>query len=488
MPRWESVNRIDISERFGHQGTLIITCRGDTSHMRAYLLLSLSLVLLETSSALGESNVPVETTTLFADFGHMPRASQGYEGRLFKLSQAFPSAGDSLGDTPAFIQIDYQENWKSYIEAVREYCFAGNIDGGDVDDDFDVARRNAANWFHMPWLHYGPKGREGVHGLTKEAAIAPRQLAWTQTSKGQAYAVAFYNRIAAATIADVWKDHSKPAFEDDATFRPGSVIFKLLFADIPVKEVPSLNPPVLWDAYVTEAYETEKRTFKKLALVQMDVMVRHDDRWVFGTYQYNGAVDASSPWHRLVPLGIQWGNDPDNRDDQWNPEPVKTVINDDLKETIINDDPAMLPPTHLGWNGRLNGPLDNPRSSCMSCHAVAQMQQNSAISPLFDSNPPKPGDDRWMKWFKNYKCGERFDKLNPSADFSLQLAMSVQNWQSWTEEATSWNTEVYRDLSWNTLRQKSRSRNPFGDLGTPEGGATISRDLANPQPSSNARD
>jgi hypothetical protein len=34
----------------------------------------------------------------------------------------------------------------------------------------------------------------------------------------------------------------------------------------------------------------------------------------------------------------------------WGPAVVKTVINADASE---------LPATHIGWNGRLNGPVDN---------------------------------------------------------------------------------------------------------------------------------
>ena len=61
-------------------------------------------------------------------------------------------------------------------------------------------------------------------------------------------------------------------------------------------------------------------------------------------------------WDNLVPLGLQWGNDPDITDNDSNPQPVSTRINPQIKELVINSDAKELPPTHLGWNGRLNGP------------------------------------------------------------------------------------------------------------------------------------
>lgn len=69
-----------------------------------------------------------------------------------------------------------------------------------------------------------------------------------------------------------------------------------------------------------------------------------------------------------------------------------------------------LPPTHLGWNGRLNGPVDNPMSSSVSCHAVPQVWEVSPISPLFQNVVPLPGSDEWMRWFQIYRCAQRFDK------------------------------------------------------------------------------
>lgn len=384
----------------------------------------------------------------FADFGYLPPPGQ-YSGRLFKLSQEYPATSPDSSELPNFLQIDFKQKWREYMLSARDYCFAGNTGAKNVEDDFDVASQKPVRWYHIPWQHFGQFGREGVHGLTKEAPISPGQLAWSQHSKGQTYAVAFYNAHGGYLIGTVWKDPDKPELHD-IRFPIGTVIFKLLFADIPIDEVPFLTNPLKWNAYITDSFDSTQRRVREVALIQMDVMVKDErapSQWVFGTFQYNGELNRRNPWENLVPVGIQWGNDPDIRDHNSNSTPIRTVRNLALKETIINDDEKELPPTHLGWNGRLNGPVDNPMSSCMSCHATAQVREKSPLSPLFQSNPPIPGTDNWMRWFKNYKCGERFDADVPVADFSLQLAISIKNFQVWKGEARGYSATNYKHMA-----------------------------------------
>jgi hypothetical protein len=181
----------------------------------------------------------------------------------------------------------------------------------------------------------------------------------------------------------------------------------------------------------------------------MDIMVRDTNAplgWVFGTFQYNGKLNKKNRWENLVPVGLQWGNDPEVADDDANSQPVKTRRNPKIRESVINPDDNELPPTHLGWNGRLNGPVDNPMSSCMSCHATAQAPAMSPLSPLFQENPPPPGEHEWMRWFKNYKCGDRFDpdKRTNATDFCLQLALSLQNFYTWRNEGTKMLASRYK--------------------------------------------
>ena len=92
-----------------------------------------------------------------------------------------------------------------------------------------------------------------------------------------------------------------------------------------------------------------------------------------------------------------------------------------------------MPAMHLGFNSRLNGPADNPTSSCMSCHATGQLPSVSAIMPWLDG-VAKPAEgtqasDAWMRWFRNFRDGEAFDAGEAiSMDFSMQLTKSIENY------------------------------------------------------------
>ncbi|KRE92522.1 hypothetical protein ASG87_01010 [Frateuria sp. Soil773] len=373
----------------------------------------------------------------FPDFGYQPPAS--YTGPLFHLSQNYPQKLPA--GTPAFFKQlpspfsnDF-ETWRTYVDSVKHYCLEGN-----VETDWNVQKNPIRHWYHMPWQHYGPLGREGIHGLTKEAEIQVKQLAPTQVTTGQTYAVGIYNDIGAYTIGQVWKNPQdpNPAFTSKPnSFHDGTVVCKALFADIDLKQVPFLANPVLWQGYVTDTFESANRSIKQVALIQLDFAVR-DSRvpgtgWIFGTFQYNGQLTGKPGWDNLVPVGVMWGNDPEDTGDSYtNKQPTVTKINPDLKQTAINAKPE-LPPTHLGWNGRLDGPVDNPVSSCMSCHLTAESPQLSPMNPTFQApdKVPPVGSPAWMRWFQNQPAGVPFDAAALSTDYSLQLAGGLANFYDW---------------------------------------------------------
>jgi hypothetical protein len=169
-----------------------------------------------------------------------------------------------------------------------------------------------------------------------------------------------------------------------------------------------------------------------------DSRVDETGGWIFGTFAYNGALGYANRWDNLVPVGLMWGNDPEVTISLNNPHPspeTGTRTNPALRETIINASED-LPPMHLGWGFRLNGPVDNPNSSCLSCHSTAQYPSASAIMPVLN-DPPVPvppvgteaGTD-WMRWFRNIPWGESFDgnATSVNMDFSLQLTKSIHNY------------------------------------------------------------
>jgi hypothetical protein len=193
---------------------------------------------------------------------------------------------------------------------------------------------------------------------------------------------------------------------------------------------------------------------------------RSPSGWIFGTFQYNGALGNQDPWKNMAPVGMMWGNDPQyaeshqgdvpqpNTKGEFTPiEPYsQTPINTELEETVINPRSSELPPTHLGWEGRLNGPVDNFRSSCMSCHMTASSPAEP-LSPLFTpaSERPPSGtpewDKWWLEWFQNvgWKNGslEKFQKAKYALDFSLQLSAALQNFEK-SKEAVKPEFKVRR--------------------------------------------
>jgi len=370
----------------------------------------------------------------FPDFGHDHLPAPGsYTGRLFKLSQDFPAERPEM--EPAvknILALDVEKDWKAYMMAVRDYVFEGNIEHNGVANDFYLEDNKVRRWYHVPWQHYGDAGREGIHGLTKEGPVNPFVLTPMQKDTFQTYAVGFYNAPGGYMIGKTWADAENPDISvmQSEGFPEGTVVGKVLFTTAPAAEVPYLENGIEWDAYITPSYKKNKpRLMGKVRFIQMDIMVR-DSRvqstggWVFGTFVYNGALKNENPWHNVVPVGVMWGNDPTVTENISNSAPTKTEINPNLKQTIINTASEM-PAMHLGWGLRLNGPVDNTMSSCMSCHSTAQFPAISPILPAMAKlQPTEPG---WMRWFRNVPCAKPFDAQATSSDYSLQLSASIQN-------------------------------------------------------------
>jgi hypothetical protein len=107
-----------------------------------------------------------------------------------------------------------------------------------------------------------------------------------------------------------------------------------------------------------------------------------------------------------------WENDPSLT-------PTAFAAGQRVTETWVNSGLKML--QHLGWLGRLDGPVDNPSSSCLSCHATGQVPASSPMLP-----PVGSAESVQMRWFQNYPAGSPFDSTSVSTDYSLQLAAGIQ--------------------------------------------------------------
>ena len=350
---------------------------------------------------------PPAKATPFPDAHEAPPA--GWKGPVFKLRQDYPATKPATEALP-WDKIDPKTNGVAYAKAVLAYIYDGN-----VAVDFQVEKNKVRNWYHAPWMHAGEKGREFVHGLTRERTSPPKELAPTQTSRFQNWAVSIYNAPGGFTIGQVWKDHAAPN-PGAAQFPVGTVGAKLLFTEANEKEVPYMKGAFEWDANVNQPMnDPNTRKVSKMRLLQIDIAVR-DARvdsltgWVFGTFTYDGNAPGATALDRMVPIGVMWGNDPT----------VKPSSKGKLLETAIN--PDLKVPQHLGWGGRLNGPVDNPMSSCLSCHSVSQYQSAAPMMP-----PNNATENQRMNWFRNIKSTEAFTAGQTPLDYSLQLSVGIIN-------------------------------------------------------------
>jgi hypothetical protein len=314
---------------------------------------------------------------------------------------------------------DYATQPGQYIAAALAYALDGNLTTSWRGYDNPTRK-----WYHAPWMHYGNSGREFIHGMTRERNSRPKELAPTQTCYWQNWAVGFYNSPGGYVIGRVWKDPSHPD-TTKAAFPDGTVSIKLLFTAAPETQVPYLKNGFQWQGNIdplkgvcNSADPVGTRTPATMTLLQIDIAVR-DTRndantgWVMGTFVYDGNAAGATPWERMIPVGVQWGNDPTLT-------PAAHSGGATVKESWIN--PALTIPQHLGWLGRLNGPVDNPQSACLSCHGTGQDPSASPMTP-----PGGSTDAQKMRWFRNIKSQEAFDAGSTSLDYSLQLAFGIQN-------------------------------------------------------------
>ncbi|MBV0913180.1 hypothetical protein [Anianabacter salinae] len=453
-----------------------------------------SLLLAQPALA---QNFKYEFEVGFPDF-NVTAADPAYRGPVFVLSDSYPSEEPALdSDVSAILGMDFENDPNGWALSVRDYIFKGNIHGGDVEDDFVLQANSAGiDWYHAPWQHWGETGREAYHGLTREGPLSAEVLAPSQSDASFAYAVGFYNAPGGFAFGQVWPSANAGPnldyFIENGNFPDGTIVGKFLFTVLDEAQVPYLQNPLQWKAYMYDCdvpstgqtcpsdMSTATRSTQMVNLLQMDIMVK-DPRatdaagWVFGTFVYNGGLPADSPYHEgckdfgagmnwcnLMPVGVMWGNDPDVRMSFVNDKPTETVINADLTQTWINPDSAM-PAMHLGFNSRLNGPADNPASSCMSCHSTSQQPAVSPILAFLAPNNPTPpngteASDRWMRWFRNFEEGETFDPDTISLDFSLQMSKAIQNYLEFIGETQQGGFAIDQWDGQNAVRRNAPSQ------------------------------
>ena len=233
-----------------------------------------------------------------------------------------------------------------------------------------------------------------------------------------------------STLEDPSRVWANPAQPDPtaAQFAEGTVVAKVLFTSaactdfVSADACPFDDQTPTWQVHVAPT----DTTLTTVRLLQMDIAVKDSDAapsgWIFGTFAYDKSLTGTG-WNRMAPVGLMWGDDP-------------TLIPDGgtTQESVISDQAPKYASGHLGWAGRLNGPVDNQVSSCLSCHGTAQSPVLAYITPSKGCKTP----NQKLTWFRDFNGQAPFGHVDqntcvrdatPSValDFSLQLHTALKN-------------------------------------------------------------
>ena len=379
----------------------------------------------------------------FADF-IVPKTTLpgAYPGPWFQpnlLEQA--STGVPSGSRPwlAFDPRDADERL-AYALALRNYALSSAVVRGltpqlNADADYrdpaggtvTAAQRNQ-KWYPAPRMFYGstnaPGTREAAHGMTLERTVDEDELGGN-TEPFRNYAVAYYDARGGRVFQRLWKTATPGVDQPKLSgmrFTEGSFVFKLLYSAAKPTDFPQ---DLLAQSLQVNILPNPDATPVPVRLMQIDIAVK-DKRagptgWYFATYAYDASQPGTSPWTKMAPVGLMWGNDPGGGP---------------LSESWINAAAPAYALAHLGVGGRLNGPVDNPDSACMSCHSTAQAPALARMLPTSTcAQPPFAAD-----WFRNLRGTTAFGRRQPAggvcrtditgitltaADYSLQLSATV---------------------------------------------------------------
>jgi hypothetical protein len=327
-----------------------------------------------------------------------------------------------------------------YLLTLRNYAFSSDpvrsltpqltaeTDYSDPAGHAVPANQRSQKWYAAPRMTYGlpsqPGTREIARGMTLERTVTKDELGGN-TVGFHNYAVAYYDTRGARTYARVWSTTTPGIDKTDRAqmrFSEGALVYKLLFSAARPADFPQ---DLLDGSLGLDIRPNAGGAAVHVRLLQIDIAVK-DARagptgWYFATYAFDRSVAGTSPWRKMVPVGLMWGNDPTGAP---------------IDESWINPSAPAYATAHLGAGGRLNGPVDNRASACMSCHSTAQAPS------LANMLPPASGPCRPMRasWFRNIPGTEAFGRFDPqppvcetslsgltlsAADYSLQLAATV---------------------------------------------------------------
>ena len=338
--------------------------------MKYRTLSSVALYAAMQSLGLAQQSVPVDigvAAPIMLNRDHNGACDIDKDTR-FKAQLDFAFAASV--DTPRpWEAIDFTVEPEFYMQAVLTKALSDN-----AGIDWDIGN-NPNGWVHAPWM---AQDREPFLGMTQERGSRPHELHPNQDQSYDNYAFGIYNSIAADAFRRLWLNPSNPA-TNAFLMANGSVGVKLLFTTAPTDRVPYLE-----NTMSVEFCADDKPAIGNL--VQLDIAVR-DKRadewtgWVFGTFVYWGGESDEFSWDNVRPFTLQWGNDiglwPQAVDNATDlaladlPQVKESWFNQNLQNQFAEWRLQEELRPWTGLFGRANGPIDNPNSSCLSCHNIA---------------------------------------------------------------------------------------------------------------------
>ncbi|UHC14821.1 hypothetical protein LRS73_20075 [Methylobacterium currus] len=377
--------------------------------------------------------------------GQMPPPSQ-YAGPFFQLNHAWPTSPPSkMTNAPWQVAIGNKPitvaNAATYTAALKK---AVTENGRSLIMNYDQWDAAKAGWYNEPWLG---SLREPIHGAYTAGQFGPGIFPNTGLDATfRTTVVTYYDERAAYSLNKVWgKTAMTPTISTDAfQFDEGSIIVKaaIFYSTDPKKETnwwTAMQGAQPWRLFTPVAQQQDNPQPSPQLwtgyVAQFDIIVKDSQSapqtgWVFTTLVY----DSSAPgdvWDKMVPLGAQWGNDP-----QAGGNPAL------MTENWINPQAPTYSTQTLGWGGRLSGPNDGatnpiavngktfdnaPNSSCMSCHSTSQWdpKQNKMVTFLLPSYPPQPGERAPFE-----ECGND-GKPAPGGNYICSPAPGSAEWMKW---------------------------------------------------------
>lgn len=335
-----------------------------------------------------------------------------------------------------------------YMQAVLQYIYEGNIETDWKGYDNPVRR-----WYHAPYMHRQTNGREFVRGMTRERTGCLSELLNGQpcpiNCEGsnnpkcfQSWAVSLYNEQGAYYINRVWtevlKSNRNPNIFSEG-FPEDSVSFKLLFTAASDKpnpatannQIPYLKDGIEWQAdtkrikqvNISQTQCANLSCLTTLRLLQIDVAVRdiRADKtgWVFGSYIYKFDEKKPDKWQRIEPIGLMFGNSLD---------PNQSRLNRNLGIPQHYGCPQTATDPFLR---RMNGPVDNPKSSCLSCHSLAETPGDLSIGRMPYKNMDCNNDSYWFRNINPHSQNPNERTFTPDVftlDYSLQLREGIMRY------------------------------------------------------------